>query len=46
MAIGTDAHNTGHLGLMEFGVNVARRGWLEKDDLINTLSSKEVRFKD
>lgn len=46
LTIGTDAHNTGHLGLMEFGVNVARRGWLEKGDLMNTRAAKDVRFKD
>ncbi len=46
MAIGTDAHNTGHLGFMEFGVNVARRGWLEKEDVMNTRSAKDVKFKD
>ncbi|VVB94247.1 phosphatase YcdX [uncultured archaeon] len=46
IAIGTDAHNTGHLGLMEFGVDVARRGWLEKEDVMNTRKTKEVRFKD
>ncbi len=46
LAVGTDSHNTGHLGLMEFGVDVAKRGWLEKDDLMNTRSAKEVQFKD
>lgn len=46
LAIGTDAHNTGHLGLMEFGVNVARRGWLGKEDVMNTRKAKEVGFKD
>jgi DNA polymerase (family 10) len=46
LAIGTDAHNVGQLGLMEFGVNVARRGWLEKEDVLNTRSAKDVRFKD
>lgn len=46
LAIGTDAHNTGHLKLMEFGVNVARRGWLEKKDVMNTRPAKEIRFKD
>lgn len=46
LTIGTDAHNTGHLGLMEFGVNVARRGWLEKGDLMNTRAAKDVKFKD
>jgi hypothetical protein len=30
---------------MEFGVNVARRGWLEKKDLMNSRSCRDVRFK-
>ncbi len=46
LTLGTDAHNTGHLGLMEFGVNVARRGWLEREDVVNTRAAKDVRFKD
>ena len=46
LAIGTDAHSAGNLGLMKFGVNVARRGWLEKGDLMNTRDAKDVRFKD
>lgn len=46
LTIDTDAHSTKQLGLMEFGVNVARRGWLEKDDLVNTRALKDVRFKD
>jgi len=36
-AINTDAHQPHHLDLMRFGVSVARRGWLEKDDIINCL---------
>ncbi len=46
LAIGTDSHNAGHLGLMEFGVNVARRGWLEKEDVMNTRRANDVKFKD
>lgn len=46
LTIDTDAHSTEQLGLMEFGVNVARRGWLEEDDLVNTKAMKDVRFKD
>jgi DNA polymerase (family 10) len=42
IAIGTDAHSSSGLDLMRFGVMVARRGWLEKEDVINTL---EVPFK-
>ncbi len=38
ISIGSDAHSVEHLAYMELGVSVARRGWLEKDDVINTLS--------
>lgn len=40
-SINTDAHFTGHLNFMRFGVGVARRGWLQKDDVLNTCSLKE-----
>lgn len=46
LAIGSDAHSKDGLELMEFGVNVARRGWLEKKDVMNTRNLKHVRFKD
>lgn len=36
LAINTDAHSTKQIEHIEFGVNVARRGWLEKKDVINT----------
>ena len=42
MAIGTDAHNTNGLKSINYGVSVARRGWLEKEDIINTLSLNEL----
>ncbi|MBT5015930.1 DNA polymerase/3'-5' exonuclease PolX [Candidatus Peregrinibacteria bacterium] len=35
--INTDAHSIDQLGLMRFGVTTARRGWLEKGDVLNTL---------
>ncbi|KKQ90527.1 MAG: PHP domain/helix-hairpin-helix motif protein [Berkelbacteria bacterium GW2011_GWA1_39_10] len=35
-AISTDSHQAGHLELMRFGVAVARRGWLEKEDIVNS----------
>jgi DNA polymerase (family 10) len=34
-AIDTDSHAVGHLDLMRFGVGIAQRGWLTKDDVIN-----------
>ncbi len=36
IAISTDAHMKSHLDYMQFGVNQARRGWLEKKDVLNT----------
>lgn len=36
-AINTDAHNANELSLMEYGVSQARRGWLEKNNVLNTL---------
>lgn len=36
LAISTDAHTTGNLGYMKYGIAQARRGWLEKKDVINT----------
>ncbi|MFH1002035.1 MAG: DNA polymerase/3'-5' exonuclease PolX, partial [bacterium] len=38
LAIETDAHSISGLEFMNLGVDVARRGWLEEKDIINTLS--------
>jgi DNA polymerase (family 10) len=43
MAVDTDAHHTSQLSMMEYGIGVARRGWLEKDNLINTMSYTELK---
>ena len=37
LIIDTDSHATSHLDLMKYGVGTARRGWVEKKDVINTL---------
>jgi DNA polymerase (family 10) len=42
LAIGTDAHSIGHLGLMRFGVGVARRAWCEPQHILNTLPLAEL----
>ncbi|MCB5945609.1 DNA polymerase/3'-5' exonuclease PolX [Acidocella sp. KAb 2-4] len=36
LAISTDAHGDAELGFMRFGVDQARRGWLEAADVLNT----------
>lgn len=41
-SIDTDSHQTKHLELMEFGISVARRGWLEPKDVINVLPYKKI----
>jgi DNA polymerase (family 10) len=42
LVINTDAHSAEHLGFMRFGVGVARRGWCQAKDIINTRPLKEV----
>jgi DNA polymerase (family X) len=43
MTLGTDAHHTDHMDNMIYGVSVARRGWAEPKDIINTLNYEEFR---
>ncbi len=42
IVINPDAHSPGELAYYRFGVDVARRGWLEKDEVFNTRSLKDV----
>ena len=42
VAIGTDSHGVPQLDHMFFGVATARRGWLEKKDVLNALPLKEL----
>jgi DNA polymerase (family 10) len=37
IVINTDAHHTTHLELIKYGVLQARRAWLTKEDVLNTL---------
>ncbi len=39
--ISTDAHHPKHLANMNYGVRMARRGWLEAADILNTKSAEE-----
>ena len=43
VAISTDAHATAALAYMRFGIDQARRGWLEAADVINTRSLPELK---
>ena len=42
VAISTDSHHPDQMWMMSLGVAVAKRGWLEKKDVLNTLSLKEI----
>jgi DNA polymerase (family 10) len=42
MALGTDSHILEQLKVMDLGVSVARRGWLEKKDIINCMNLEEL----
>ena len=41
VVISTDSHNTTNLALIRYGVTMARRGWLDKKDVINTLPTEK-----
>jgi DNA polymerase (family 10) len=41
--INPDAHRMEHAGFLRLGAGVARKGWLERGDVINTLSLGELR---
>jgi len=43
VSIGTDAHRTTDLAKMRFGLDQARRGWLEADDVLNTRSVSALK---
>jgi DNA polymerase (family 10) len=42
VVISTDAHTTMNLKFMRYGVQMARRGWLEKSDVLNTLPAEKL----
>ncbi|MBK9991165.1 MAG: DNA polymerase/3'-5' exonuclease PolX [Verrucomicrobia bacterium] len=42
-AINPDAHETSGLRYVVAGVNIARKGWLKKENVFNTLSLAEVK---
>jgi DNA polymerase (family X) len=43
IAISTDAHSANNFNLMIYGINQARRGWIEKEDVVNALGLKELQ---
>ena len=43
ISIATDAHRAEELAYLRFGVGQGRRGWLERDDVLNTRSLAKLR---
>ena len=43
VAISSDAHSTADLGNLAFGVGQARRGWLERGDVLNSRGLRDLR---
>jgi DNA polymerase (family X) len=37
IVINTDSHHTSHMEKIKYGILQARRAWLSKDDVLNTL---------
>ena len=43
LAIGSDAHQISTLDNMYYGITIARRGWLAKENLLNTLPLDKIK---
>ncbi len=42
IAVGPDAHNLGGFADMAYGIGIARKGWLEKADVLNAMTLEEI----
>jgi DNA polymerase (family 10) len=40
--MGPDAHSPSELSFVDFGIQIARKGWLEKSNVLNTRSANDV----
>ncbi len=45
IVISTDAHVVSQFDNLVYGISIARRGWLERGDVLNTLELKELKKK-
>jgi DNA polymerase (family 10) len=41
IVINTDSHQTSHMEKLRYGITQARRAWLTKDDVLNTLPTQK-----
>ncbi len=42
--VNSDAHRHEHAGFLRLGAGIARKGWLTRDDVVNTLSLNNLRL--
>jgi DNA polymerase (family 10) len=45
ISLGTDTHSSEGIGMMRFGVGIARRAWLGKKDILNCLPWSRLKKK-
>tara|TARA_B110001452_G_scaffold241762_1_gene224125 strand:+ start:370 stop:2301 length:1932 start_codon:yes stop_codon:yes gene_type:complete len=45
VVINPDAHSIKGLGDIDYGVMIARKGWLERDDILNSLTAEEMNAR-
>lgn len=45
ISVGTDTHSADGLGMMHFGIGIARRAWLEKRHILNCLTWSRLKKK-
>jgi len=43
LIINTDSHAIAQLNNMKYGIDVARRGWATKENIVNTLPLEEFK---
>jgi DNA polymerase (family 10) len=43
LVISSDSHHTSGFGLLKFGINQARRGWVQAGDVVNTQPLEDLR---
>ncbi len=41
-SISTDSHRLQHLSFMRYGIGMAKRGWLEKNDIVNVMPLEKL----
>ena len=42
IAVNSDAHSAGQLGFVRYGLGTARRGWIERENVLNTLPTSDL----